>query len=358
MTRVLAIETSCDDTSVAVVESSGRVLACRSADQNREHEAYGGIVPEIASRNHIIHLMPLVDRVFAESGVRFNELSGVVATQRPGLIGSLLVGWMTAKGLAVASGKPCLGVHHLEGHLLAPFLFDEKMTAVERAEAEAWDFPYLALAVSGGHTTLYRVDSLHEIQALGATRDDAAGEAFDKFGKLVGLGFPGGVRVDKWARLGDPRRFPFPRPLLSDPDSGLDFSFSGLKTAAIRLLDTQKSELAAEPVSDAEQPVPGLRADLCAGFQQAVVDTLMARLQAAQKQTGLRRVAITGGVAANSELRRQLGTWTGLQTRVPPLRYCTDNAAMIGLVGSRRLALGEFSALDSGVMARASLGST
>lgn len=333
MKLYLAIETSCDDTSVALVCPDGRVRLCRSQSQDESHAVFGGIVPEIASRNHSQFLLPLIDRVLTEAGVTPAGIAGIVVTNRPGLIGSLIVGVVTAKSLALAWGKPWIGVNHLEGHLLAPFLRDDTYTpAFEFGE------PYLALTVSGGHTSLYDVEGLGSYRVLGSTLDDAAGEAYDKFGKMLGLGFPGGVAVDRLAQTGDPTKFAFPRGLMHG--SSLEMSFSGLKSAAHRLLSTMTPEqLASE------------RAHLCAGFQAAVTEVLVHKLDLAQKQTGRRRAVLTGGVSANSELRRRTEDWArarGIELAVPPLRYCTDNAAMIGLVGALRAERGEISPMNEG----------
>lgn len=333
MSLYLAIETSCDDTSVAVVSPDGRVRLCRSQSQDASHAVFGGIVPEIASRNHSHFLLPLIDNVLRDAGAKPADLSGIVVTNRPGLIGSLIVGVVTAKSLALAWNKPWLGVNHLEGHLLAPFLRDDSYTpAFEFGE------PYLALTVSGGHSSLYDVEGLGRYHVLGATLDDAAGEAYDKFGKMLGLGFPGGVQVDRLAQGGDPLKYAFPRGLMHEDT--LDMSFSGLKSASHRLLSAM-----------APDEMERERAHLCAGFQQAVVEVLLHKLDKARKKTGRRRVVLTGGVSANSELRRQTEAWAKrvkCELAVPPLRYCTDNAAMIGLVGALRMERGERATMSDG----------
>lgn len=341
MNLYLAIETSCDDTSVAVVDSTGFVRLCRSQSQDASHAQFGGIVPEIASRNHSLLLLPLIENVMKDSGLSLqqktatgdSEIKGIVVTNRPGLIGSLIVGVVTAKSLALAWGKPWLGVNHLEGHLLAPFLRDDSYAAdFDHSE------PYLALAVSGGHTSLYDVPALFQYRVLGSTLDDAAGEAFDKFGKMLGLGFPGGVAVDREAQTGDASKYAFPRGLMKEET--LQMSFSGLKSAAHRLLTTMTAE-----------QIESERPHLCAGFQAAVVDVLIHKLDLAQKKTGRRHVVLTGGVSANSELRRRCQEWAKsrhCQLAIPPLRYCTDNAAMIGYAGALRLENGQVSNFNEG----------
>jgi N6-L-threonylcarbamoyladenine synthase len=324
--HVLAFETSCDDTSVAIVRHDGFVLGCISADQDLAHKDFGGVVPEIASRNHTLQILPLLEKLFAQTNINWSQIDGVAVTSRPGLIGSLLVGVVTAKTLALTNEKPFIGVNHLEGHLLAPFLQDEKY-----APPKDFTYPYIALAVSGGHTHLYVVREFGRYEIHGRTVDDAAGEAFDKFAKHLGLGFPGGVKVDHLAKSGNKAAFQLPRTMRSSEN--LNYSFSGLKAAAVRLVDSLS-------VNEREERKP----DLCASFQEAVVDSLMYKLQLAQKTWGLKRAVITGGVSANSRLREVAGLWAqaqGVQLVLPPLRYCTDNAAMIGLAGVLRLNRGE-----------------
>jgi N6-L-threonylcarbamoyladenine synthase len=354
----LAIETSCDDTSVALVTDSGFVRQVLSADQNKVHEVFGGIVPEIASRNHTYHLIPLIDACLERAGMKLIDVDAFAVTSRPGLIGSLMVGLVAAKSLALATAKPFIGINHLEGHLLAPFLRDEQY-----APPADFAYPYIALAISGGHTSLYRIEGLGEYQVLGQTIDDAAGEAFDKFGKMVGLGFPGGVRVDHFSRLGRVDRYQFIRGMMGEEH--LSFSFSGMKSAAQRLVEQlpaiEKSELQ-EQLARANadlSPEAGVLADLCAGFQEAVVDVLLDRLSRAVSAHGLTRAVLTGGVSANSRLRARAQEWAqsaGVQLVVPPIRYCTDNAAMIGYAGILRLNRGEFSEQSLGPEPRAALG--
>ncbi|MFV8248458.1 tRNA (adenosine(37)-N6)-threonylcarbamoyltransferase complex transferase subunit TsaD [Bdellovibrio bacteriovorus] len=331
--RVLAIETSCDDTSVAIVDRTGWVHSVVAASQDLDHEVYGGIVPEIAARNHSIALIPLIEEAFKKANMNWSDVQGIAVTNRPGLIGALIVGLVTAKSLSQAKHLPFLGVNHLEGHLLAPFLRDDKY-----APPEDFGYPYVGLAISGGHTSLYQIKGLGDYRILGATKDDAAGECFDKFAKMAGLGFPGGVRVDQMAKAGNPQAFEFPRSMIHDDT--FDMSFSGLKSSGQRMLEQLGPELVQERLPD-----------LCASFQEAIVDVLIAKLDRAAKVFRSKRVILTGGVSANSRLRQRAQEWAdkkGYTLVIPPLRYCTDNAAMIGYVGALRMARGEVSALDLG----------
>ncbi len=325
-----------------------------SASQNQAHEIFGGIVPEIASRNHTYNLLPLVDACLEKAGLKLEDVDGFAVTSKPGLIGSLLVGLVAAKSLALATGKPFIGVNHLEGHLLAPFLKDD-----DYQPPQDFAYPYVALAISGGHTSLYWIKGVGEYEVLGATIDDAAGEAFDKFGKMAGLGFPGGVRVDRHAKLGNGSKYQFPRAMMNEDH--LNFSFSGMKAAGRRVLD----QLTPEEKSQLEQdlahgePRPGVLADACASFQDAMVDVLLDRFARAVKKFGAKRAVLTGGVSANSRLRERASTWAakeGVQLVVPPIRYCTDNAAMIGYAGITRMNRGEISDQTLGPQARAPLG--
>lgn len=331
--RVLAIETSCDDTSVAIVDRTGWVHSVVSSSQDLEHEMYGGIVPEIAARNHSIALIPLIEEAFKKANMNWSDVQGISVTNRPGLIGALIVGLVTAKSLSQAKGLPFLGVNHLEGHLLAPFLKD-----TQYAPPEDFDYPYVGLAISGGHTSLYQIKGLGDYRILGATKDDAAGECFDKFAKMAGLGFPGGVKVDQLAKTGNPKAYDFPRSMIHDDT--FDMSFSGLKSSGQRMI----AQLGPEEV---QKNLP----DLCASFQEAIVDVLIAKLDRAARVYRSKRVILTGGVSANSRLRARAEEWAakkGLTLVVPPIRYCTDNAAMIGYVGALRMSRGETSTIDLG----------
>lgn len=333
--KVLAVETSCDDTSVALVDLNGLVINQVSAHQDLQHAPYGGIVPEIASRNHSVALLPLIDHVIKKSNLTWKDINGLCVTNRPGLIGSLIVGIMTLKSIAQSYGLPLIGVNHLEGHLLAPFLKDDQY----QPPAD-FDYPYIALAVSGGHTSLYWVKSFSEYVVIGTTKDDAAGEAFDKFAKMVGLGYPGGVQVDKTAANGDPAKYSFPRSLVLEDN--LMMSFSGLKSSAQRLLEKMPAE-----------EIEAERAHLCASFQEAVVDVLVSKLLKAAGRYNCRKLVITGGVSANSRLRRRIEELSGkFQIVVPPVRYCTDNAAMIGYAGILRLNRGESHGMNLGPSAQ------
>jgi N6-L-threonylcarbamoyladenine synthase len=318
---ILGIESSCDDNAAAVIETTHpgvvSVLASAVANQDDIHRAYGGIVPELASRNHVVTIQPVIERALASSGCSLADLSGIAVTRGPGLVGSLLVGLMYAKGLAQASGLPLVGVNHLEGHLLAPMLEHEVA------------MPFLALVVSGGHTALFAVEDFGRYRRLGSTRDDAAGEAFDKVAKLMGLGYPGGKIIDDLASHGDRTRVKFPRVRVKR--APLDFSFSGLKTA-VALFRASAAGAAVTP------------ADLAASFQEAVVEMLMRPTLAAARELDASTIVLTGGVAANSRLRARLGEAAAADGRrliAPSLKYCTDNAAMIALAGSYRLLRGE-----------------
>jgi len=308
---VLGFESSCDETSLAVVGPDGRILANLIASQVDLHARYGGVVPEVASRRHVEALGPMLDEVLAVAGVGWSDLGGIAATRGPGLAGALLVGLMAGKAVAFAHGLPFVGVHHLAAHVWANV-----------AAHPDTPLPFLCLLVSGGHTTLVRVSGPSAMVELGRTQDDAAGEAYDKVGRLLGLGYPGGPRVDRLAREGNPSAFALPRARMDHP---LDFSFSGLKTAVRRTVE--RWELADGPL-----PV----ADICASFQEAVVEVLVARTIEAAEAEGLEHVAIAGGVAANRALRARMAeacASRGLVFACPPLDLCTDNAAMVAALG-------------------------
>ena len=316
--RILGIESSCDETGAAVFDSERGLLAHSLHSQVALHEPYGGVVPELASRDHIRRLLPLVRSVLRQSGTNESDLAAIAYTQGPGLAGALLVGAAFANSLAFGLRVPAIGVHHLEGHLLSPLL-----------EADPPSFPFVALLVSGGHTQLMRVGGVGDYETLGETLDDAAGEAFDKTAKLLGLGYPGGPALSRLAERGKRDRFAFPRPMLDrlDKSGDLDFSFSGLKTAVVTLLRRQA-------VDDA------LRADVAAAFQEAVADVLVAKSRAAIERTGLDRLVVAGGVGANTRLRSLLdaaATRDGFRVFYPALEFCTDNGAMIALAGAMRL---------------------
>lgn len=332
MITVLGIETSCDETAAAVVTSEGDVLSDVVRSQIAIHAPYGGVVPEVAARDHAVSLPRVVERALAVAGRSLADVDGVAVTNRPGLAGALLVGLLTAKGLAWGAGKPLVGVDHLVGHLLAVFLRREGAPTPPA-------FPFVALLVSGGHTAIYRVDDarLDRIQELGATRDDAAGEAFDKVAKLLGLGYPGGPVVDRLAAVGDASRagVTLPRPMLGR--SGFEMSFSGIKSAVARHVEKN-----GVPEGQALQ-------DLCAAFQATVVRALVDKTLAATQAEGLTRIVLGGGVAANRGLRARMteaAADKGIEVFVPPLVSCTDNAAMIAYAGALSLARGEVSALD------------
>ena len=313
--RVLGIESSCDETGVAVYDAERGLLAHRVYSQVKLHAEYGGVVPELASRDHIRKTAPLIRETLAAAGTKPADIDGVAYTAGPGLIGALLVGGAIARSLAWAWGVPAVGVHHMEGHLLAPML-----------EAEAPEFPFVALLVSGGHTMLVRVEGVGRYEILGESLDDAAGEAFDKTAKLLGLPYPGGPELARLAETGDPDRFTFPRPMTDRP--GLDFSFSGLKTFALNALHAH----------------PDAKADIARAFEDAVVETLAIKCRRALRETAVKGLVVAGGVGANRRLRERLSVIAereGARLFYPRPEFCTDNGAMIAYAGYLRLRAGE-----------------
>ena len=312
--RVLGIETSCDDTGVAIYDSQQGLLAHALYSQIETHREYGGVVPELAARDHIRKVIPLVDAVLEKAECTKQSIDGVAYTSGPGLAGALLAGSAVAKGLAFAWNVPAIGVHHMEGHMLAPMLEDN-----------APEFPFVALLVSGGHTLLAHVSGIGEYKILGQTLDDAVGEAFDKTAKILGLAYPGGPAIAKAAENGNASRFNFPRPMVDRP--GMDFSYSGLKTSALNMAN--KEELDPQTVSD-----------IACSFQEAAVDTLVIKSQRALNATDCKRLVVAGGVGANLRLREQLTKMTeqeNYKVYYPRIEFCTDNGAMIALAGSYRM---------------------
>ncbi len=329
MPLLLGIESSCDDLAAAVVRDGEEILASVVQSQDAVHAPYGGVVPELASRDHVRHVHATVERALERADVSLDALAGIGVTSGPGLMGSLLVGLCFAKALAYRTGIPLLAVHHIEGHL-----------ASARLDPDPLALPFVGFVVSGGHTALYRVETLARIELLGQTRDDAAGEAFDKAARRMGLGYPGGREIELAAREGDPEAFPFPRPMLRK--AGLEMSFSGLKTALA--LEVGRAETRAGGSLRPEE-----RADLAASFQQAALDVLLEKARRALLATGLPRLALVGGLAANRRLRAgmtEIGQELGVEVRFPPPALCTDNAAMIAAVADRLLREGRLARLD------------
>lgn len=339
---VLGIETSCDETGVALYDTEKGLIANQLHTQMALHAEYGGVVPELASRDHIRRLVPLTQAAFKETDLQYNDIDAIAYTQGPGLGGALLAGAAYANSLAFALNKPILPVHHLEGHLLSPLLADEQP-----------EFPFVALLVSGGHTQFMAVRGVGDYELLGETVDDAAGEAFDKTGKLLGLPYPAGAILSQYAKLGQPENFTFPRPMLHSPD--LQMSFSGLKTAVLTAVEKTRAELNLSPQDALPENV---RNDICRAFQDAVVDVLVAKSQRALLQTGFRTLVVAGGVGANWKLREILSDFhvqsapksprEHVKTYFPPLPLCTDNGAMIAFAGAMRLLHGVQAAEPSG----------
>ncbi len=324
--RVLGIETSCDETGIALYDQSQGLLAHAVYSQTAIHEAYGGVVPELASRDHIQKTLPLIETILDEAKCKPSDIDGVAYTAGPGLVGALLVGASIGHSLALAWGVPAIALHHMEGHLLAPLLEDEKP-----------EFPFLALLVSGGHTMLVDVRGLGKYHVLGESIDDAAGEAFDKTAKILGLGYPGGPKLAALAEKGDRKRFHFPRPMTERP--GLDFSFSGLKTFALNTFQSN----------------PSAKEDIAAAFEDAVVDTLLIKCQRALRETGYHRLVVAGGVSANHHLRNIFDKSmkaSHVAVFYPRHEFCTDNGAMIAFTGCQRLMAGERTDLRIAVRSR------
>ncbi len=330
---ILAIESSCDDTSAAVFRNNKK-LSNFIANQSI-HEAYGGVVPELASRAHQKNIVPVVDQALKTAGIKKEDLSAIAFTKGPGLLGSLLVGSSFAKSLAMGLNIPLIDVHHMQAHILAHFIDDNEKPAPQ--------FPFLALTISGGHTQIIKVSNHFKMEVIGNTLDDAVGEAFDKCGKMMGLGYPAGPLIDKLAKQGDPDRFSFSKPNVK----GLDFSFSGLKTAVLYFLQKERKQNPEFVEENIE--------DLCASFQKTVVEILMDKLRMAVKETGINRIAIGGGVSANSGIRNALKdaeNKLGWDCYIPNFEYCLDNAAMIAIVGYYKYLNQEFTDFSTTSKAR------
>jgi N6-L-threonylcarbamoyladenine synthase len=330
--RILAIETSCDETACAVIENGRELLASTVASQMEIHARFGGVFPEVASRQHVLAITPVIQQTLAAAHLSLGDVDAIAVTRGPGLAGSLVVGVNAAKGLALGLGLPLVGVNHLEGHLYSAWVYNAGDTPPDEPQ-----FPLMALLVSGGHTELNLMTGHLEYQRLGATQDDAAGEAFDKVARLLDLGYPGGPAIQRAAERGDPHRFNFPRAKL---DSPWDFSFSGLKTAVMRevlWLEKKSNTL----------PVP----DLAASFQAAVVDALYEKTMDAAREYRVKEILVAGGVSANQALRQAFLGQTEFRVHIPPIALCTDNAAMIAAAGYYRFAHGQTSSLDMDVQA-------
>ncbi len=336
---ILGIESSCDETGVALYDTVSGLLGHSVHSQIALHAEYGGVVPELASRDHVRRLLPMVETLLLEQGQTVREIEGIAYTEGPGLAGALLVGASVGAALGYALNVPVVGIHHLEAHLLSPLL-----------ATPAPAFPFVALLVSGGHTQLMAVEGPGQYQLLGETRDDAAGEAFDKTAKLLGLPYPGGPALAHLAESGDPKRFTLPRPMLGQDN--LDFSFSGLKTA----VSTLTEQLGGDATLASERD----KADIAAAFQEAIVDVLVARCSRAVTQTGMSQLVVAGGVGANRRLRKRIdatGKKAGFRVFYPPVELCTDNGAMIAFAGAMRIAQGARGAQPFNVRPRWELGS-
>lgn len=333
---ILGIESSCDDTSAAVLQ--GEYLLSNVMASQEVHRKYGGVVPELASRAHQQNILPVVNQAIAEAGITLDDVDAIAYTRGPGLLGSLLVGTSFAKGLAISINKPMVDVNHLQGHILSHFIKQKGK------EEPSPSFPYLALLVSGGHSQIVRVDDYLSFEVLGKTIDDAVGEAFDKCAKLLDLGYPGGPVVDRLAKLGDPKRFAFAKPQIS----GFDYSFSGVKTSLLYFLR--------DNLAENENFIKENINDICASFQRTLIDVLINKLVKAAKATGIKDIVIGGGVSANSELRQRIvaeGEKRGWRTFVPEFKFTTDNAAMIAIAGLCKFRAGLTCDLDAAPVSRA-----
>jgi N6-L-threonylcarbamoyladenine synthase len=328
--RILAIETSCDETACAIIENGRALLASTVASQMDIHARYGGVFPEVASRQHVLSIIPVVEQTLTQSNLTLKDIDALAVTRGPGLAGSLVVGMNMAKGLALGSGLPLVGVNHLEGHIYSPWVYN----AGESVPPEP-QFPLMALLVSGGHTELNLMTDHLTYKRLGSTLDDAAGEAFDKVARLLGLPYPGGPSIQKSAESGDPNRFKFPKARLDNP---YDFSFSGLKTAVLYEVNALKKKFNTLPVED-----------LAASFQATAVDTLFKKTMQAAREYQAREILVAGGVSANRALRQAFQNQTEIKVHIPAFSLCTDNAAMIAAAGYYRYALGHVSPLDMDV---------
>ncbi len=330
--KILAIESSCDETAAAVLEDGRVLLSSVVASQMEIHARYGGVFPEVASRQHVLSIVPVIEEALAKANVTLSQIDAIAVTQGPGLAGSLVVGLNTAKGLALGSGKPLVGVNHLEGHIYSAWVYEAGM----QNPPPAPQFPILALLVSGGHTELNLMTDHLTYRRLGATLDDAAGEAFDKTARLLKLPYPGGPSVQKAAESGNPKAFAFPR---ARTERAWDFSFSGVKTAVLR--EVRRMEAAGQPI-----PVE----DMAASFQSTVVDTLLVKTLAAARDFGVKEILVAGGVSANKALREAFLNQREFKVSIPKFAYCTDNAAMIAAAGYFRYTLGHRSSLDIDVL--------